>query len=75
MLPLTFEIQMRAMARTLLRGAGACRQRISPAQRRNLKPVLNQRVYLSPTPLHVKPRVAGTVYPLFSADLSLSPLP
>ena len=34
MLPLTLEIQMRAMARTLLRGAGACRQRISPAQRR-----------------------------------------
>ena len=31
MLPLTLEIQMRAMARTLLRGAGACRQRISPA--------------------------------------------
>ena len=35
MLPLTLEIQMRAMARTLLRGAGACRQRISPAQRRD----------------------------------------
>ena len=33
-LPLTLEIQARAMARTLLRGAGACRQRISPAQRR-----------------------------------------
>ena len=32
-LPLTLEIQARAMARTLLRGAGACRQRISPAQR------------------------------------------
>ena len=29
-LPLTLEIQARAMARTLLRGAGACRQRISP---------------------------------------------
>ena len=35
MLPLTLEIQMRAMARTLLRGEGACRQRISPAQRRD----------------------------------------
>ena len=34
MLPLILEIQIRAMARTLLRGAGACRQRISPAQRR-----------------------------------------
>ena len=32
-LPLTLEIQARAMARTLLRGAGACRQRISPAYR------------------------------------------
>jgi hypothetical protein len=32
-LPLTLEIQARAMARTLLRGAGACRQRISPAHR------------------------------------------
>ena len=32
-LPLTLEIQARAMARTLLRGAGACRQRISPVHR------------------------------------------